>query len=98
MRTKTRKSYSKEFKVNAVRMMTEKGMKGSELARELGIQVNMLYSWKHKYAEEHEEAFPGHGNLKSKDDYIRKLELENKRLKDERDILKKAAQFFAKET
>lgn len=69
MGTKTRKSYSKEFKVNAVRMMTEKGMKGSELSRELGIQVNMLYSWKHKYTKEQEEAFPGHGNLKSKDDY-----------------------------
>lgn len=97
MGSKTRNSYSAEFKINAVRMMTEEGRKGAELARELGVQVNMLYSWKRKYHDDRQEAFPGHGNLKSKDEQIRKLELEVKRLKDERDILKKAAIYFAKE-
>ena len=97
MGTKQRKSYSKEFKTNAVRMLTEEGKNGAELARELGIQVNMLYAWKRKYLDDKGEAFPGHGKLKSGDEYIRKLELENKRLRDERDILKKAAIFFAKE-
>jgi transposase len=93
----TRKSYSKEFKVNAVRMISEEGRRASEVARDLGISYNMLHNWKRKLQEDHEEAFPGHGKLKPNDDYILKLERENKRLKDERDILKKAAIFFAKE-
>jgi len=92
-----RKSYTKEFKTNAVLMITEEGRKASEVARDLGVSYNMLLTWKNKYLEDSQEAFPGHGKLKSKDDYIRKLELENKQLKDERDILKKAAIFFAKE-
>ena len=93
----TRKSYSKEFKVNAVRMTTEEGRRAAEVARDLGISYNMLLNWKRKLQEDHEDAFPGHGKLKSTEEYIRKLERENKRLKDERDILKKAAIFFAKE-
>lgn len=97
MEMKTRRSFSKQFKVNAVKMIVEEGMKVSETARELEITENTLHNWKRKYFEDQEEAFPGNGKLKSKDDYIRELELENKRLKDERDILKKAAIFFAKE-
>jgi len=97
MGTIKRQSYSKEFKVNAVKMVTNEGRRASEVARELDIQENMLYLWKRKYLEDQNESFPGKGNLKSKDDYIRQLERENKRLKDERDILKKAAIFFAQE-
>lgn len=97
MGTNDRKSYSKEFKLGAVRMVTEEGRKAAEVARDLGVPANMLYLWKRKFAEDKQEAFPGKGKMKSKDDYIRVLEHENKRLKDERDILKKAAIFFAKE-
>lgn len=97
MGTVKRQSYSKEFKVNAVRMIIHDGRRASEVARELDIQENMLYIWKRKYLADQKEAFPGKGNMKSKDDYIRQLERENKRLKDERDILKKAAIFFAQE-
>lgn len=92
-----RKSYSREFKINAVRMITEEHRKATEVARELGIHENLIYNWKKKYLEDKDESFPGKGNLKSKDDYVKKLEKEVKRLRDERDILKKAAQFFAKE-
>lgn len=97
MGTVKRKSYSKEFKQNAVRMVIKEGRRASEIARELDIQENMLYLWKRKYLEDQQEAFPGKGNMKSKDEYISRLERENKRLKDERDILKKAAIFFAQE-
>ena len=97
MGTPKRKSYSAEFKENSVRMVLNEGRKVAELARDLGITENMLYNWKQKYLDKKEEAFPGHGKLNSKDEYIRKLEQENKRLKDERDILKKAAIFFAKD-
>lgn len=97
MGTEKRQSHSKEFKVNAVRMVIHEGRKASEVARELSIQPNMLYLWKRKYLEDQQEAFPGKGKLKSKDEYIRQLERENKRLKDERDILKKAAIYFAQD-
>ena len=97
MGTSTRKTYSSEFKVNAVRMVTEEGRRASEVARDLGIHENMIRNWTKKYQDNEEESFPGQGKLTSKDEYIRKLERENKRLKDERDILKKAAIFFAKD-
>ena len=97
MGTVKRKVYSKEFKINAVKMILQGGRKASEVARDLDIQENMLYLWKRKYLEDYQESFPGKGNLKDRDAYIRQLERENKRLKDERDILKKAAIFFAQE-
>ena len=97
MGTVKRQSYSKEFKQNAVRMVIKEGRRASEIARELDIQENMLYLWKRKYLEDQKGAFPGNGKLKSKDEYINQLERQVKRLQDERDILKKAAIFFAQE-
>jgi len=92
-----RKKYSREFKINAVRMVSEEGRVAAEVARDLDISSNMLYTWKQKYLEEKEDSFQRNGNQSSKDEQIRKLEKENKRLKEERDILKKATQFFAAE-
>ena len=97
MSRKKRTTYSQEYKINAVRMITEEGRVTAEVSWDLGISPYMLYNCKRKYLEDLEEAFPGNGKLKSKDEYVRKLEQENKRLKQERDILKKAAIFFAKE-
>ena len=98
MGTDFRKTYSTEFKINAVRMITEEKRKISEVARDLGIHENMLYRWRLEYTNSTDETpFPGQGNLTAQNAYIRKLELENKRLKDERDILKKATIFFARE-
>lgn len=93
-----RRQYSKEFKINAVKLITEQGQRITQTARELGIHENMLYKWREQYGKESEEAFRGNGKLTTRDDYIRKLEQENKRLRDERDILKKAAIFFARDT
>ena len=97
MSREKRQNYSKEFKVNAVRMIIQEGRKASEVARELDIQPNMLYLWKSKYLEDQQESFPGKGKLKSKDEYISHLERQVKRFKDERDILKKAAIYFAQD-
>jgi transposase len=97
MGTERRNTYSKEFKINAVRMITDEGRIATEVARDLGIHMNMLYRWQKQYNQDKEESFLGQGKLKSKDEYIRKLERDNKRLRDERDILKKAAIFFARE-
>ena len=66
MGKKKRQNYSKEFKVNAVRMITQEGRKASEVARELDIQANMLYLWKGKYLEDKQEAFPGNGRMNLK--------------------------------
>lgn len=95
--TAKRQNYSKEFKVQAVRMVIQEGRRASEVARELNLPPNMLYLWKRQYLEDHQESFPGNGKLKNSNEYIRQLEREVKRLKDERDILKKAAIFFAQE-
>ncbi len=97
MGSNKRKNYSKEFKLNTVKMVTEEGRRAAEVARDLGISENLVYNWKRAYLEEEQQAFRGKGKMTAKEEYIRKLERENKRLKDERDILKKAAAFFAKE-
>lgn len=88
------KRFNKDFKVSAVKMITEGGNKASEVARNLGIHPNMLYSWKRKYANNGEEAFPGKGHLTD-------ISLLRKRLREvemERDILKKAVGIFSKTT
>lgn len=97
MEKKSRRSYSKEYKTNAVKLILEQGRKTTEVARQLGVSENTLHNWKRQYKQDHSDAFPGHGNMKTKDEYIRRLERENKRLKEEREILKKATAFFAKE-
>lgn len=97
MGTQNRKTYSKEFKLNAIRLSNESGCNIAQLARNLGISENMLYTWLSKYSKQRELSFPGNGKLNPRDEYILKLEKENKRLRDERDILKKSALFFAKD-
>lgn len=90
-----RRSFSKEFKIEAVRLMTDGGRRGTEVARELGIGVELLYAWKARYRQDAETAFPGKGHLPSDQDELARLRKENARLKEERDILKKAARYFA---
>jgi len=93
-----RKSYTREFKQDAVRLVTEQGDNPSEAARNLGIDRGMLGRWIKELAADETEAFRGHGKLTSEGEELRRLREENRRLKMERDILKKAAAFFAKES
>ncbi len=90
-----RRTFSKEFKIEAVRLITEGGRTGAEVARELGISVNLVYAWKARYREDCENAFPGKGHLPADQEELVRLRRENARLKEERDILKKAARYFA---
>src|SRR3954465_7522409 len=92
-----RRSYTREFKVEAVKLVTQKGYSVAEAARSLGIGETLLRSWKLAFEAEGDQAFPGHGNLSPFEDELRRLKAENRRLQMERDLLKKATAFFAKE-
>ena len=91
-----RRNYDKEFKLEAVRLVTEEGRRVAEVARSLGINANLLHLWKKKYAENEDGAFPGHGRLTSEADEIRRLRRELADVQEERDILKKAVSIFSK--
>lgn len=92
-----RKSYSKEFKISAVKMILEEGISTAQVSRDLGVNENSLHNWKKQYLEDKEEVFPGKGKQSREAERIRELEKENRELRMERDILKKATAFFAKE-
>ncbi len=93
-----RKRYSKEFKLDAISLVTDQGYTRIEAARSLGIQANMLGRWIIEQREDDGQAFRGNGKLTPEQDEIRKLKTQVKRLEMEKDILKKATVFFAKET
>ncbi|CAB0151825.1 hypothetical protein PSI9734_02200 [Pseudidiomarina piscicola] len=87
------KRYTEEFKIEAVKQVTERGHSVYDVADRLGISVKSLYDWRAKYGQDNKAN-------KSSDEQLRiaKLEAEIKRVKEERDILKKAAKYFAGES
>jgi len=89
--------FSKEFKLEAVRLLDLGKKPAVELALELGIRRNQLYKWKEQLSRRGEQAFPGHGRTIASHDEVSRLRQELERVKEERDILKKAAAYFAKE-
>jgi transposase len=95
MMTKTRRTYTREFKLEAVHLLETSGRSAAQLERELGIGGGCLSRWRREFAEEGENAFPGHGRLAPDQERIRQLERENEILRQERDILKKAVAIFS---
>src|SRR5829696_8428923 len=95
---RTRKTYTPEFKLAAVKMITDQKLSVAEVGRRLGVAENLLHAWKKAAAKDGADAFPGSGHLTPVEDELRKLRAEVKRLTAERDILKKATAFFASQT
>jgi len=95
---KQRQTFSKEFKREAVKLLESTNKPASELALELGVRRNQLYKWQEQLNTKGDDAFPGKGRRTEKDDEIARLHRELERVKEERDILKKAALYFARET
>ena len=92
------KTYTKEFKLEAIRLMETSDRPASEIAMELGIRRNQLYKWKAQLENTGDVASSSKGRPKKEDQSeVAKLRQELKRVKEENEILKKAAVFFAKE-
>jgi len=89
--------FTREFKLTAVQLVTEKGRPVCKVARELDIHPQLLHIWKRKYLKDGEKAFTGKGRVKPENAEIRKLRKELEKAREERDILKKAMVFFSKQ-
>jgi|SRR5689334_2264338 transposase len=95
--SRKRRTYTPEFKAEAVKLVTEQGYSVAEAARSLGVHETLLRSWKQALEAQGDQAFPGHGKLPPFEEELRRLRAENQRLRAERDILKKATALFAQE-
>jgi transposase len=93
--TKTRRTYTDEFKREAIRLLETSGKTARQLERELGIGKTCLSRWKRELEEKGKQAFPGQGHIPPEQEQIQKLERQVEILRQERDILKKAVAIFA---
>jgi transposase len=94
----TRRVFTREFKVEAVKLVRNRGVSVAQAARDLGLHENVLRKWVRELSTDAVQAFPGHGQMKAEQAEIAALRKEVAKLKMERDILKKAAAWFAKES
>lgn len=93
-----RKHYSKQFKIDVVKLITEQGYKISEAVRNLGLHHSSLRRWKNQLETDSTQAFPGKGHMTPEKEELHRPRKEVKQLRMEREILKKATAFFAKES
>lgn len=91
-----KKTYDAAFKREAIRLVEEQGGKPVSVAKKLGVTNNTMYRWVNEYRQDGNNAFPGKGHLKTEDAELRRLKRENEELREENEILKKAAAIFAK--
>jgi len=92
-----RRKFTREFKIEAVRLIKDRGVAVAQAARDLDVHENVLRKWVKEFSTEPDQAFPGNGQMKADQVEIARLRKEVAKLKAERDILKKAAAFFARE-
>jgi transposase len=93
-----RRRFTREFKLEAVKLIKERGVTYVQASRDLGVHQSVLRNWVKALADDPAHAFPGHGQMKPEQAEIARLRREVAKLKAERDILKKAAAYFAKES
>ena len=86
-----RRRFSREFKVEAVKIVMERGVSVALVGRDLDVHENVLRKWVKEFGSDPVQAFPGHGQMKPEQQEIERLRREVSKLKAERDILKKAA-------
>jgi transposase len=96
MRRKPYKQYSREFKLEAIRLADAGEKPASQVARELGIRANLIWKWRQQLERETVAGAPAKRGRPT-DDELARVKRENARLKEENEILKKAAIYFAKE-
>lgn len=94
--TKVQKTYTQEFKREAVRLAQTSGKPITQVARELGISDTSIHQWRKELAEHGREAFPGSGHQTAQEEELRQLKRELERVRQERDILKKAVAIFSR--
>lgn len=90
-----RRTFSREYKLEAVKLIRERGVSVAQSARDLDVHPNVLRKWVQDFTDDPTGAFPGHGNLKPEQQEIERLRREVMKLRAERDILEKAAAYFA---
>jgi transposase len=93
-----RRKFSREFKLEAIKLVSERGVGFAQAARDLDLHVNVLRKWVREQAADPQQAFPGKGQMRPEQLEIEKLRREVAKLKAERDILKKAAAYFARDS
>lgn len=89
-----RTTYERAFKESAARLVIEQSMTRAKVARDLGVDQNLIGKWVKEFSTKQDDAFPGNGKLSGKDQKIKDLEKQVKVLQMEREILKKATAFF----
>jgi transposase len=92
-----RRKFTPEFKLEAVKLVRERGMTATQAAKDLGLHVNVLRKWVKDTKANGAQAFPGHGRMRPEDAEVARLKRELAKVRAERDILKKAIAYFAKE-
>ena len=92
-----RRIFSREFKLEAVKLVRDRGVAVSQASRDLDVSESVLRRWMRDVASDPKQAFPGHGQVKPEQQEIDRLRREVAKLKAERDILKKAAAYFARD-
>jgi transposase len=92
-----RRKFSREFKLEAVRLVKDRGVAVAQAARDLDLHENVLRKWVRETIADPQHAFPGHGQMKPEQQEIDRLRKEVAKLKAERDILKRAAAYFARD-
>ena len=94
----TRRVFSREYKLEPVKLVTDRGVAVAQAARDLGLYENVLRKWVKEQRSDPQQAFPGRGQMKPEAAELDRLRKEVQKLRTERDILEKAAAYFAKES